>query len=223
MRVLEAKSIAKSYHRASNTISVLRDVSLSLNAGDTLAITGASGVGKSSLLHCLGLLDEFDDGQLLLSDLDVKDLNPRELLLLRQEKIGFVFQFHYLMAELSALENVMLPLMIARHKKSHCAEQATKALVEVGLSERIEHKPTELSGGEQQRVAIARALVHEPKLIICDEPTGNLDTETESRVFDVLKSRAHDLNAALIVATHNLEIAAQMDRQVKLVEGRLVA
>lgn len=223
MSLFQVTSLKKSFVRAEERIHVLRGVNFTLAAGKSLAITGASGSGKSTLLHCLGLLEDFDEGQILLHEQNYGDLEKSEKLLIRREKIGFVFQFHYLMAELSAIENVSLPLLIAGLSQSHAEERAKDWLNRVGLSHRLKHRPRELSGGEQQRVAIARALIHEPSVIIADEPTGNLDSETEARVFSVFLERIQDLNSSLIVATHNLELATQMDAHFQLKGGRLEA
>jgi len=221
MPVLDVKEIHKSYHQSQISIPVLQGVTLSLDEGQSIAITGASGVGKSTLLHCIGLLDRIDLGAIDLEGRLVSQMSQTEMALCRQEKIGFVFQFHYLMAELTALENVMVPMMIAKRDEKEARQRAEEWLGKVGLENRLHHLPSQLSGGEQQRVAIARALVCHPRLILADEPTGNLDTQTASRVFDLLVRRSQELKSGFIMATHNLELASRLDEQGNLREGRL--
>lgn len=219
--MLKVKSLSKSYWQSDRKIPVLQALDLELKRGETLAIVGASGVGKSSLLHCIGLLDEFEAGSLQIDGQEIKSVRSVESHRIRQEKIGFVFQFHYLMAELSALENVMVPLLIEGKTKEEARRQAEIWLTKVGLLNRLHHKPSQLSGGEQQRVSMARALVRRPALILADEPTGNLDPQTASEVFDVLLERAKELNAGFIMATHNLELAERLQRKLTLRQGRL--
>lgn len=219
--VVETQGLTKAYHQTSKTIEVLSGLDLKLEGGKSLAVTGSSGVGKSTLLNCLGLLDGFDHGQIYLDGQGVAGADEERKLRLRYEKIGFVFQFHYLMTELSALENVMLPLMVQQRSKKESKEIADLWLEKMGLANRVDHLPTELSGGEQQRVAIARALAREPRLILADEPTGNLDPKTAASVFELLQDRARELNAGLIVATHNMELAERLDESRMLLEGRL--
>lgn len=219
--MFEVKGLQKSYHQLTKSIPVLRGIDLELEAGKSLAITGSSGVGKSTFLHCVGLLDSPDAGEILVDHKSLSMSSSADRAKARQESIGFVFQFHYLMAELTALENVMLPMMITKLDENQAEERAKDWLHKVGLEERLTHRPAELSGGEQQRVAIARALVREPKVILADEPTGNLDPSTARRVFDVLVDRARDLGACFIMATHNLELAAALEDQKVLKEGVL--
>jgi len=221
MSLLEVRHVKKSFWQGGNQIEVLRDFSIQVDAGESFAITGESGVGKSTLLHCLGLLDSFDGGEILFEGQSVSALSEKNRVVLRREKIGFVFQFHYLMAELSALENVMIPLKLLGRDESECRRQASFWLEKVGLAHRLEHRPGALSGGEQQRVAIARALVKEPKIIFADEPTGNLDPDTAKKVFAVLVERCRELNAAFLMTTHNLELAGRLQKQGHLKEGRL--
>lgn len=220
--MIRAHQLSKSYWQSGQEIRVLQDVDLELKAGESLAIVGASGVGKSTLLHCLGLLDEFDRGELEIAGVQLSSIRTKEVPRIRQEKIGFVFQFHYLMAELTALENVMIPLLIAGRERSQAESMAAGWLDRVGLAERLSHRPSQLSGGEQQRVAIARALVREPKLIIADEPTGNLDPQTANEVFDVLVKRSLELGAVFIMATHNLELSKRLNKTATLLQGHLV-
>jgi len=219
--LLNATNLQKSYVRADIKISVLKGLSLHLKAGESLAVTGASGVGKSTLLHCLGLLDEIDSGEFFLDDRNMMSSEEKERAKIRQEKLGFVFQFHYLMAELSAIENVMLPLLLVARTEVEARSRAKLWLEKVGLGERLTHLPSQLSGGEQQRVSIARALVREPKLILADEPTGNLDTHTAQSVFQILMDRCRELGAGLVMATHNIELACKLDRHLHLQEGVL--
>jgi len=221
MSILEVRHLQKSFWQGGNQIPVLKDFNAQIDAGQSLAITGESGVGKSTLLHCLGLLDSFEAGEILFEGQSISELSEKDRVLLRREKIGFVFQFHYLMAELSALENVMIPLKLLGRDESECRRKASFWLEKVGLAHRLEHRPGALSGGEQQRVAIARALVKEPKIIFADEPTGNLDPETAKKVFTVLEERCRELNAAFLMTTHNMELAGRLQKQGHLKEGRL--
>lgn len=221
--VLHLKGLHKSYFQAGQEISVLRDLSFTVQRGDLVAITGVSGAGKSTLLHCLGLLEEFEASELQLEGKSIDTRAQSDWVKLRREMIGFVFQFHYLMAELTALENVMLPLRIVGKDEQLARKNAADWLDRVGLSHRLDHRPSQLSGGEQQRVAIARALVRRPSLILADEPTGNLDRETGIKVFELLKQRASELSAALVLTTHNPELAAQMRKHYELKGGQLCA
>ncbi len=220
MSLLEVRKLQKSFWQGGVEVPVLRELDLSLQQGQSLAITGASGVGKSTLLHCLGLIESFDQGEIYFEGQSVVSLSEAERVRLRREKIGFVFQFHYLMAELSALENVMIPLRMLGISPQECSQQASFWLDKVGLSHRLNHRPAALSGGEQQRVAIARALVKRPRLILADEPTGNLDPETAQKVFDVLKERCRELNASLLITTHNLDLASKLELQTHMKGGR---
>jgi lipoprotein-releasing system ATP-binding protein len=204
-----------------NRISVLTDVSFELQKGQSLAIVGESGIGKSTLLHCLGLIDRMDRGEIHLEGSLVPQ-SEKSRSEIRRKSIGFVFQFHYLMSELTSLENVMVPLLLQKVSKQEAESRASRGLERVGLSHRKTHRPAELSGGEQQRVAIARALVNNPKVILADEPTGNLDPETARKVFDVLKDQCKSLDSILIMATHNYELAKNLDRVARLQKGVLV-
>lgn len=219
----KVENLHKAYRQRGENIAVLSGVELSLEPGDSLAIVGQSGVGKSTLLHCLGLLDSFDQGRISLQGDLLAEGGRAELSSAQQRRrhVGFVFQFHYLMAELTAEENVMVPLLLSGTSQADASRKAANILGSVGLSHRLHHRPSELSGGEQQRVAIARALVHEPKLILADEPTGNLDPKTAESVFHVLKDQCLRLKAILIMATHNLELAKYLDHQKTLLGGKL--
>ena len=202
-------------------LEVLRGVSFTLAAGEMLAVTGASGAGKSTLLHLLGGLDTADGGSARLGEIELTRMHGAELARVRNEKIGFVFQFHHLLPDLSALENVALPLLVARRNAREARAAASALLEAVGLSGRASHRPGELSGGEQQRAAIARALVHEPRLVLADEPTGNLDARTGALVGDLLSTLARTRGAAIVVATHNEQLARACDRTLVLRDGRL--
>ena len=196
-------------------------MSFALAAGEMLAVTGASGAGKSTLLHVLGGLDAADGGSVRLGGTELTRAVGAELSRVRGEEVGFVFQFHHLLPDLSALENVALPLLVARRKPREAREAASELLAAVGLSERASHRPGELSGGEQQRTAIARALVHAPRLLLCDEPTGNLDARTGESVAALLKTLARTRGAGVIVATHNEQLARTCDRTMLLKDGLL--
>ncbi len=216
------RELRKAYASPSGaTLEVLRGVSFALAAGEMLAVSGASGAGKSTLLHLLGGLDAADGGSVRLGEIELTRMHGAELARARNEQIGFVFQFHHLLPDLSALENVALPLLVARRKPREARAAASAMLAAVGLSERASHRPGELSGGEQQRAAIARALVHEPRLVLADEPTGNLDARTGAGVAALLSTLARTRGAAIVVATHNEQLADACDRTLALADGRL--
>ena len=220
--LIRADQILKTYGNGMKRVEVLKGIDLTFYRGEMAAIVGASGVGKTTLLHIFGALDRPTSGRLFYDGRDVFALRERELALLRNREIGFVFQFHHLLPEFSALENTMMPCLIQRMSKSEAAARAEAMLGSVGLRERLLHKPGELSGGEQQRVAVARALVLEPKLLLADEPTGNLDTKTGEGVFDLLRELNRVKGVTLLVVTHNLKLADQMPRQIHLIDGRAV-
>jgi len=201
-------------------VEVLKGVDLTFSQGEKAAIVGASGVGKTTLLHVLGTLDRPTAGKVLYEGKDIFNLNEKDLALFRNREIGFVFQFHHLLPEFNALENTMMPCLIQGLPKKEAASRAEAILTLVGLKERLSHKPGELSGGEQQRVAVARALVLEPKVLLADEPTGNLDTKTGDSVFDLLQELNQIKRVTLIVVTHNLKLAEKMTRQIQLVDGK---
>jgi len=216
------RELRKAYASPSGAaLEVLRGVSFTLAAGKMLAVTGASGAGKSTLLHLLGGLDTADGGSARLGEIELTRVQGAQLARVRNEQIGFVFQFHHLLPDLSALENVALPLLVARRKPREARAAAGAMLDAVGLSARVSHRPGELSGGEQQRVAIARALVHEPRLVLADEPTGNLDARHGAEVAALLSTLARTRGAAIVVATHNEQLAAACDRTLVLQDGRL--
>jgi lipoprotein-releasing system ATP-binding protein len=219
---LEVRELRKAYASPTGAaVEVLRGVSLTLAAGEMLAVMGASGAGKSTLLHVLGGLDAADGGSVRLGELELTRAASAELARVRSDEIGFVFQFHHLLPDLSALENVALPLLVARRKPREARAAASALLAAVGLSERAAHRPGELSGGEQQRTAIARALVHAPRLLLCDEPTGNLDARTGESVAALLSALARTRGAGVIVATHNEQLARTCDRTLLLEDGLL--
>jgi len=219
--IYQANDLWKSYSNGAKTVEVLRGVNLSVRPGETLAVTGPSGVGKSTLLHLLGLLDRAGRGVLLLDGADTDALNENERAGLRNRRIGFVFQFFQLLPEFSAIENVVMPGLIAGEPLEELKTRATKLLGEVGLSQRASHRPGELSGGEQQRVAIARALVMNPDVLLADEPTGNLDPETGAEIEILMKELNRSRKTTLIVVTHKESLSRAMDRRVGLVGGRL--
>ena len=219
---LIVRELRKAYASpAGGALEVLRGVSFEVAAGEMVAVMGASGAGKSTLLHVLGGLDAADGGSARLGETELTGASGAELARVRREQVGFVFQFHHLLADLSALENVALPLLVARRKPREARETARALLAEVGLDGRAEHRPGELSGGEQQRAAIARALVHEPRLVLADEPTGNLDARTGEGVAALLSTLARRRSAAVVVATHNEQLARACDRTLLLKDGRL--
>jgi lipoprotein-releasing system ATP-binding protein len=202
-------------------LHVLNDIDLEIRSGEMLAIVGASGVGKSTLLHILGGLDRPTSGKVFYRDVDVFGLNSDNLARFRNEHVGFVFQFHHLLPEFSALENVMLPALIRGTERVAAAENASKVLADVGLGSRVHHRPGELSGGEQQRVAVARALVLSPDAVLADEPTGNLDTHTGEAVHELLKKINKERGITFVIVTHNDRLAIRADRVLRMADGKL--
>ncbi len=219
--VLEAVGVGRVYRGTGVEIEVLRDVELSLTEGQVVCITGASGVGKSTLLHVLGSLDRPDSGTVSIRGQDVHALAGRALDELRSRTMGFVFQFHFLLPEFTALENVMMPQLIARKSEGDARRVATRWLERVGLGARTGHRPGELSGGEQQRVAIARALVNDPAVVFADEPTGNLDDDTGDAIHSLLRELAHKEGRTFLVVTHKRRLATDADRTLVLSDKRL--
>jgi lipoprotein-releasing system ATP-binding protein len=219
--LLEIRNLCKIYEIGKNRVEVLAGINLDLQAATTTALVGASGAGKSTLLHLLGALDRPTSGTVCFDGEDLFQKNDRELAGFRNRSIGFVFQFHHLLSEFTALENVMMPALIARVPRSEALSMAEDLLSDVGLAHRVSHRPGELSGGEQQRVAIARALVMSPALLLADEPTGNLDMKTSDGVHAVLADLQQKKGLTLVVVTHNERLAAAMGRTVRLVDGNL--
>jgi len=221
MAFVEVSGLNKTYEVGLQRLHVLRDLELSVAQGEMVAVVGASGVGKSTLLHLLGGLDRADSGQIRVSDTDLRALSDRALVEFRNRNVGFVFQFHHLLPEFDAAENVEMPMRIARRPLRESRTRATELLGRVGLAERLEHRPGMLSGGEQQRVAVARALVMGPALLLADEPTGDLDEHTADALHDLLREMHRERGLTSVIATHNPRLAAACDRVLRLEEGRL--
>ena len=219
---LHLQDLQRSYAQGSRVIEVLKGATASLYAGETVALLGPSGAGKSTLLHIAGLLERPDGGAVVINGVDCVKLGDSERTRMRRSEIGFVYQFHHLLPEFSALENIVLPQLILGLSRAEAEERASQLLDSLGIAERADHRPAQLSGGEQQRVAIARAVANGPRLLLADEPTGNLDPPTAERVFEQLLSLVRQSGVAALIATHNLELAARMDRTLRLKEGLLV-
>ncbi len=219
--VLELRNILREYKSEAGILRVLEGADLILNQGELVGLIGPSGSGKSTLLHTAGLLEKAEGGQVLLEGEDCMALNDAGRTALRREKLGFVYQFHHLLAEFDARDNVAMPLMVGGMPRRTARVKAEALLEEMGLTDRMHHQPGQMSGGEQQRVAIARALVNDPRLVIADEPTGNLDPETTERVFASLIRMARSEGAAVLIATHNMSLIKHMDRVLTLKDGKL--
>src|SRR5882724_10067901 len=219
--LLSAKNVRKTYLLGNRSLEVLRGVDVEMKRGDFLALRGASGAGKSTLLHLLGGLDFPNQGEIWLAGRNLATLSRRELARLRNQEVGFIFQAYYLLPELDALENVCLPTRMARTPAPVAETRGRELLARVGLADRVEHKPYELSGGEQQRVAIARALINEPDLILADEPTGNLDSHTGEEIIELLCALRSEKQTTLVIATHDSKVAARAPRVVELVDGEI--
>ena len=219
--VIDCQNVSKSYQDGHLNVDVLHDLNVQIQAGESVSIIGASGSGKSTLLHILGGLDTPTSGKIALMGQDLATLNQAKLGALRNQYLGFVYQFHHLLAEFTALENVMMPLLIGKMKRSEAEEHAAIMLEKVGLSTRMKHRPAELSGGERQRAAIARALVNNPKCLLADEPTGNLDRNNARHVLEVMLQLRHELNTALVVVRHDDELAVRFDRVLTMKDGAL--
>jgi lipoprotein-releasing system ATP-binding protein len=222
MSFLTATNINKSYQVGTQQLHVLRDLDLTVERGEMVAIVGASGVGKSTLLHLLGGLDRMDSGSIHVGDTDIGGLPEDELTRFRNRHVGFVFQFHHLLPEFTALENAEMPLRIARVQSVDARSRALAILERLGLSDRRTHRPTMLSGGEQQRVAVARALVTEPSVLLADEPTGNLDERTAEALHALLREMHRERHLSSVIATHNMQLARSCDRVLRLEGGHLV-
>ena len=221
-KILELKNIHKNFRLGEDDIEVLDGIEISIEQGETFAIVGPSGSGKTTLLQIIGLLDSPTRGELYVRGESSEDLNDKSKSRLRNEFFGFIYQFHHLMNEFTALENTMMPLLIRNQTTKEASAKAQDLLIRIGLEHRVNHKPHELSGGECQRVAVARALVTSPSLILADEPTGNLDPETADRVFDSCLDLNRSLNTSLIMVTHNQELAKRMDKVYELNFGKLI-
>jgi lipoprotein-releasing system ATP-binding protein len=221
VNLLELNNISKVYRQGKQALEVLSEVNLTLKSGEAAALVGQSGSGKSTLLQIAGLLDKPTSGQILINGENVSKASDEVRTVLRRDYIGFVYQYHNLLGDFSALENVMLPMLIAKKDPHEAEERAAFLLDKLKLSHRVKHRPAELSGGEQQRVAIARALANSPKLLLADEPTGNLDPNTSEEVFALLLSVIAETGLSALIATHNMELAARMNRQIKLQNSKL--
>lgn len=219
---LEVHGITKAYnHGKPNEVNVLHGIDLSVKTGEVVALVAPSGAGKSTLLHIAGLLDTPDTGTVTISGRDMTALSDRKRTAVRRDEVGFIYQFHHLLPEFTARENIVLPQLANGKSEAAANARANDLLARVGIAERGDHRPAALSGGEQQRVAFCRALANEPTLLLADEPTGNLDPETSDRVFDALMELVRGTGLSAVIATHNLELAARMDRMVRLTSGRL--
>ncbi|MBK7762139.1 MAG: ABC transporter ATP-binding protein [Bacteroidetes bacterium] len=215
--MLSTLNLIKSYGK----LQILKGISLNIQAKEIVSIVGASGAGKSTLLHILGTLEKPDSGELIIDGTDISKLSARKLADFRNQKIGFVFQFHHLLPEFSAIENVCMPAWISGLSRKEASLRATKLLSFLKLDERIHHKPSELSGGEQQRVAIARALINQPAIVLADEPTGNLDTQNSRSIFTMLNELRNEFNQTIIMVTHNEELATLSDRTLRMIDGKI--
>jgi lipoprotein-releasing system ATP-binding protein len=220
--VLRLENIARIYRQGTGELVVFRDLSLSLHSGEIVAVIGPSGAGKSSLLQIAGLLELPSAGEVVIAGRSVSGLSDKERTKIRRDELGFVYQFHHLLPEFTARENVAMPLRIGGETRESAEGEARRLLASVGLAGRLEHRPAQLSGGEQQRVAVARALAGKPKVLLADEPTGNLDPHTADGVFDMLIGLVRSEGLSALIATHNHELASKMDRTLEMDEGRLI-
>jgi lipoprotein-releasing system ATP-binding protein len=219
--LLRARALTKTYTMGKRSLEVLRGVDLDVARGECLALRGASGAGKSTLLHLIGGLDLPNAGEIYFYGNNLVAFSERRLTEFRNRRVGFIFQAYHLLPELTALENVCLPARMARTSSATVEVRGRELLARVGLKDRLDHKPSELSGGEQQRVAIARALINEPELVLADEPTGNLDSKTGGEIIELLKSLRVEKNTTLVIATHDAKVAANAERVIELVDGRI--
>ncbi len=220
-KVLQCSQLSKSYQQGQITTKVLDKLELTVNKGELLAIVGSSGCGKSTFLHLAGALDLPSSGEVFINDVNILTLSDKQRAAFRNQHIGFIYQFHHLMMEFTALENVAMPLLIRGDKPKQAISMATQVLSQVGLSHRINHRPSELSGGERQRTAIARALVTKPALILADEPTGNLDSDTAEQIYQLIRNLNQKVQTSFVIVTHDIALAMRMDRQLKLDHGKL--
>lgn len=221
--ILKVEGLTRIYEQGSQTLSVLHNVDVEIKSGEIVALVGPSGSGKSTFLQTVGLLDQPTYGDLTIGDQKINAMNDQERTLMRRQYIGFVYQFHYLLPEFTALENVVIPQMVAGIKRKEAEEKARELLAILKMNHRFDHRPARLSGGEQQRVAIARALANDPKLLLADEPTGNLDPETSETVFELLIDLVRNVGIGAVIATHNMQIAERMDRILELKNGKILS
>ena len=217
--ILQIKNVSKSFLQANQNIEVLKNINLEVNSGEVIALTGPSGSGKTTLLQITGLLDSPSSGTIIINNKDVSIIGDSERTEIRKAQIGFIYQFHHLIAEFSAIENVAIPLLINGKNKNYAFEQAKEILKEVELEDKLNYKPYQLSGGQQQRVAIARAIINKPSLILADEPTGNLDFELSEKIFEILYNLTKKYQIACLIVTHNQEISKKTDRIIKIKSG----
>ncbi len=217
---LQARDLGKQYSDGINTVDVLSGIDMDIQAGERIAIIGASGSGKSTLLNCLGGIDELSRGSVTINGEDISQMSELARCRMRNHHLGFIYQFHHLLPEFTALENVAMPLLIDGVDVQQATRSAEEALTEMGLAQRLTHKPGELSGGERQRAAIARALIHKPMCVLADEPTGNLDSKNAQQVIDIIATLNTTHNTSLIIVTHDMHIAEKMDRVLELVDGQ---
>lgn len=220
-QILKARGIRKVYATGGRSLEVLKGIDLDLARGEIVAVTGPSGVGKSTLLHILGLLDRPTEGRLTLDGVDALGLGPEEASAFRNRRIGFVFQFHHLLSEFTALENVAMPLLIARVDEREALARGRALLARVGMTHREGHLPGELSGGEMQRVAVARALIAGPDVVLADEPSGNLDSGNKAELHDLMRDLAREMGQAFVIVTHDSDLALRADREVRMADGRV--
>ena len=220
--LLKVEGLEKTFKSGGGDLTVFKNLDMKVEAGELVALVGQSGSGKSTLLHIAGLLDKPSAGRVIIAGGAANDLSERERTKMRSLAIGFIYQFHHLLPEFTALENVAMPQIIAGERIQDAKDKAESVLTSLGLGKRLTHRPAQLSGGEQQRVAIARALANDPKLLLADEPTGNLDPGTSAEVFDILLEQVRERDIGALIATHNLDLADQMDRALELKSGRLV-
>ena len=217
--ILKVKDLKKSFKIGKNQVDILNRISFEIIEGEMVAITGPSGAGKSTLLHLLGTLDKPSSGEIILNGRSIENEKDTHLSKIRNEMIGFVFQFHFLLPEFTAVENVMIPILIGGKSRSSAREKAEKLLLDLDLKERMNHRPSELSGGEQQRVAIARALANEPQIVLADEPTGNLDSSNTNRIYELLKEINSKTRQTFLIVTHNSVLSESMDKKMHIVDG----